>query len=81
MRSPLVTLLNPPICFPNLKCRLATAHEAIDYIDTRLPEHEQNYRLVEAAREELYRAEDSDASSVSSHKLAKALLFVEGNRA
>jgi hypothetical protein len=77
----MVTLLHPPLNFPGLKCKLTTAHEAIDYIDTRLLEHEQNYRLVEAARAELYRAEDGDAKSVSSHKLARALLFVEVNRA
>jgi hypothetical protein len=76
----MVALLHPPVYSPNLKCRLTTVSEAIDYIDARLPEHEQSCRLVELARQELYRAEDSGAELVSSHKLAKALLFVEVNR-
>ena len=76
----MVTLLHPPLYSPSLKCRLMTVDEAIDYIDTRLSENEQNHRLVQAAREVLYRAEDSDAKLVSSQKLANALLFVEVNR-
>lgn len=77
----MVTLLDPPTYSPGLNCRLTTVDEAIDYIDTRLPESDQNHRLVQAAREELYRAEDDGGKVVSSHKLAKALLFVEVNRA
>ena len=77
----MVPLLDPPIYSPSLNCSLTTVDEAIDYIDTRLSESEQNHRLVQAAREELYRAEDNGSTVASSHKLAKALLFVEVNRA
>src|SRR5262245_37438516 len=69
----MATLLHPPIYSPSLKCRLTTVDEAIDYIDTRLPESDQNHRLVQAARNELYRAQADSRRPESSHKLAQAL--------
>jgi hypothetical protein len=77
------TLLNPPVCFPNLRCKLMTVSEGIDYIDLQVPERAQHHRLVEAAREALYRAEDTGAKSdaaVASAKLSKVLSVVEIGR-
>ena len=76
----MAALLDPPVYSLDLKRRLTTVGEAIDYINTRLPEKARNHGLVRAAREVLYRAEDGDAQLVSSHKLASALLFTEVNR-
>jgi hypothetical protein len=76
-------LLNLPVCFPNLRCKLTTVSEGIDYIDLQVREKAQHHRLVEAAREALYRAEDTGARSdaaVASAKLTKALSIVEIER-
>ena len=77
------TLLNPPLCFPNLKCKLTTVSEGIAYIDLQVPERAQHHRLVEAAREALYRAEDTGTKSdaaVASTKLSRVLSVVEISR-
>jgi len=77
------TLLNPPLCFPNLKCKLTTVSEGIAYIDLQVPERAQHHRLVEAAREALYRAEDTGTKSdaaVASAKLSRVLSVVEISR-
>jgi hypothetical protein len=76
----MAALLDPPVYSPELRRRLMTVSEAIDYIDTRLSENARNHPLVQAARLALYRAEDGGALLVSSHKLACALLFTEINR-
>jgi hypothetical protein len=76
-------LLNSPVCFPNLRCKLTTVSEGIDYIDLQVPERAQHHRLVEAAREALHRAEDTGAKSdaaVASAKLSKVLSVVEISR-
>jgi hypothetical protein len=76
----MVGLLDPPVYFADLKRRLTTVSEAIEYIDTRLPESVQDHRLVQAAREVLCRAVEGDVELVSSHALACALLFTEVNQ-
>ena len=76
----MVVLLYPPVYSLDLKRKLTTVSEAIDYIDTQLPKDVRNDPLVQAARAMLHRSEDGNARSVSSHMLAKALLFVEINQ-
>ena len=74
------TMLDPPVCSTNLKCRLTTVSEAIEYIDVRLLKSEQDHKVIKAAREELYRAEDTRAKSVTSGKLANALSVIDISR-
>jgi len=77
-------MLEPPIYSPSLKCRLTTVGEAIDYLDLRLSPDQQENELVSAAREALYRAEDTGAKTDTvnaSVKLANALFVLEVARA
>jgi hypothetical protein len=72
--------LVPPVFSPTLRCKLSTVSEALDYIDTRVPKHEQNHRLVAAAREALCHAKHAGPKSVASGALANALFVLEINR-
>ncbi len=73
-------LLDPPVYSPTLKCKLTTVSEALDYLDTRVPKHEQNHKLVAAARETLCHAKHAGPKSVASGLLANALFVVEISR-
>jgi hypothetical protein len=63
--------------------KLTTVSEGIKYIDLQVPKRAQHHRLVEAAREALYQAEDTGAKSdaaVASSKLTRVLAVVENSR-
>lgn len=65
-------LLEPPVVATDpSKPMLRTVAEAIDYIDLRLAEDLQNHKLVQAARDALYRAEDTRIRSDAARARAK----------
>jgi hypothetical protein len=80
VRFSMGALLDSPVWSPTLRWQLRTIGEAMDYINIRLSEGEQNHKLVQAACEVLYRAEDTGVKVVASTKLANVLSVMEISR-